>query len=113
LLTLLSARLLAGPISGRASALVEGALGPGATVQIAPYFGTEADPLNPSVRLVIGKRLSDRAYLTFARALGGTAAGVRDQIITVEYDQSDRLGFVITQTGNNTFALEFRVRHVF
>ena len=113
LLTLLSARLLAGPISGRASALVEGALGPGATVQIAPFFGNEADPLNPSVRLVIGKRLSDRAYLTFARALGGNAAGVRDQIITVEYDQSDRVGFVITQTGNNTFAFEFRVRHVF
>ena len=113
LLTLLSARLLAGPISGRASALVEGALGAGATVQIAPFFGTEADPLNPSVRLIIGKRLSDRAYLTFARALGGTAAGVRDQIITVEYDQNDRVGFVITQTGNNTFAIEFRVRHVF
>ena len=62
--------------------------------------------------LIIGKRISNRAYLTFARALGGSSA-VRDQIITVEYDQNDRLGFVITQTGNNTFAIDFRVRHIF
>jgi translocation and assembly module TamB len=113
LLKQLTARLLAGPIAGPVSELVESALGRGATVQIAPSFGTEADPLSPSARLIIGKRLSDRAYLTLARALGGTAAGVRDTIITVEYDQNDRVGFVLTQTGNNTFAVEFRVRHVF
>ena len=85
----------------------------GTNVQIAPSFGPEGDALNASARLTIGKRISNRAYLTYARALGGTTTGVRDQIITVEYDQSERLGFVITQTGNNTYAIEFRVRHVF
>ena len=111
LLRQISSRLIASPLSAPVVRAVESALGAGSTVQIAPSIGTEADPLNPSARLIIGKRISNRAYLTFARALGGTA--VRDQIITVEYDQNDRLGFVITQTGNNTFAIEFRVRHVF
>ena len=32
----------------------------------------------------------------------------RDQIIVLEYDQTDRLGFVLTQTGDRTFAVDFR-----
>ena len=111
LLRALTERLLASPISAPVGRVVEQTLGFD-TVQITPSFGTESDPLNPSARLIIGKRISNRAYLTFARALGGNSA-VRDQIITVEYDQNDRLGFVITQTGNNTFAVDFRVRHIF
>ena len=57
-----------------------------------------------------GRRLSNRAYITFARALGGTQ---REQIIILEYDQNDRLGWVVTQNGDRTFALDFRVRHRF
>jgi autotransporter translocation and assembly factor TamB len=113
LLRQLSARLLASPLSNPVTSVLENALGAGTNVQIAPSFGPEGDSLNASARLTIGKRISNRAYLTYSRALGGTATGVRDQIITVEYDQSERLGFVITQTGNNTYAIEFRVRHVF
>ncbi len=113
LLRQVSARLLASPISNPVNRIVESALGAGTHVQIAPSFGPEGDALNASARLNIGKRISNRAYLTYSRVLGGTTTGVRDQIITVEYDQSDRLGFVITQTGNNTYAIEFRVRHVF
>ena len=111
LLRALTSRLLASPISAPVGRVVEETLGFD-TVQITPSIGTESDPLNPSARVIIGKRISNRAYLTFARALGGSSA-VRDQIITVEYDQNDRLGFVITQTGNNTFAIDFRVRHIF
>ena len=113
LLKQISLRLVASPIASPINRVLEGALGKGTNVQIAPSLGPEGDALNASARLIIGRRISDRAYLTYARALGGTATGVRDQIITVEYDQSDRLGFVITQTGNNTYAIEFRVRHVF
>jgi hypothetical protein len=111
LLRAFASRLIASPISAPVGRVVEETLGFD-TVQITPSIGTESDPLNPSARLIIGKRISNRAYLTFARALGGSSA-VRDQIITVEYDQNDRLGFVITQTGNNTFAIDFRVRHIF
>jgi hypothetical protein len=36
-----------------------------------------------------------------------------DQVIVLEYDQSDRLGWVLTQTGAATFAVDMRVRRVF
>jgi hypothetical protein len=34
-------------------------------------------------------------------------------VIVLEYDQSDRVGWVLTQTGAYTFAVDFRVRKVF
>ena len=109
LLQAAGARLIAGSISAPVRRVVEETLRLD-TAQITPTIGTESDPLTPSARLILGKRLSPRAYLTFSRALGTTA---RDQIIVLEYDQSDRLGFVLTQTGDRTFAIDFRVRHRF
>jgi translocation and assembly module TamB len=104
------ARLLTGSISAPVRRVVEETLRLD-TAQITPSFGTESDPFAPSARLILGKRLSPRAYLTFSRALGVSAG--RDQIIVLEYDQSDRLGFVLTQTGDRTFAVDFRVRRTF
>ena len=104
-------RILAGGITGTVGRAVEQTLGID-TVQISPSLGTSsADPLTPTARLILGKRLSERAYLTFSRSLGTTAHG--DQIIILEYDQSDRVGWVVTQNGDRTFALDFRVRHRF
>ena len=109
LLRAAGARLITGTISAPVRRVVEETLRLD-TAQIAPTIGTENDPLTPSARLILGKRLSPRAYLTYTRPLG-TAA--RDQIIVLEYDQSDRVGFVLTQTGDRTFAVDFRVRHSF
>lgn len=109
LLKLASARILGGALSAPVGRVVEQTLGLD-TVQITPTFGSESDPLTPSARLVIGKRLSNRAYLTFARALGNAS---RDHSLVLEYDQNDRIGWVLTQTGDRTFAIDFRVRHVF
>ena len=103
-------RVLTGGITGSVGRAVEQTLGVD-TVQISPSIGTEADPLTPTARLIVGKRLSSRAYLTFSRALGTTTRG--EQIIILEYDQSDRLGWVLTQNGANTFAIDFRVRRTF
>jgi len=103
-------RLLAGGITGSVGRAVEQTLGID-TVQISPSIGTDADPLTPTARLIVGKRLSNRAYLTFSRALGTTTRG--EQIVILEYDQSDRLGWVLTQNGANTFAIDFRVRRTF
>lgn len=104
------ARLIASPISAPVRRVVEERFGLD-TAQIAPTFGaSETDPLTPSARLILGKRLSPRAFLTFSRALGTTD---RNQIIVLEYDQSDRLGFVITQNSDRTFAVDFRVRRSF
>ncbi len=101
-------RLLTSPISAPVSRILGETLG--IETVIAPTFGTESDPLTPSARLILGRRLSNRAYLTFARALGSTQ---REQIIILEYDQNDRVGWVITQNGDRTFAIDFRVRHRF
>jgi autotransporter translocation and assembly factor TamB len=105
------ARLLVSPISTPVGRALGQAFGVD-TVQITPSLGNETDTLTPSARVVIGKRISNRAYLTFARALGASGSD-RDQVIVLEYDQNDRLGWVFTQLGDNTFALDFRVRHRF
>jgi autotransporter translocation and assembly factor TamB len=106
----LTTRLLASPFSAPVGKVAEEVLGRGATVLITPNLGPDADLLAASARLVIGKRLSNRAYLTFARALGNST---REQIIVLEYDQNDRISWIITQNGDRTFAVDFRVRHVF
>jgi translocation and assembly module TamB len=107
------ARLLASPISTPVGRALGEAFGID-QVTITPTLGTgsETDPLSPSARVVIGKRISNRAYLTFARALGNSRSQ-GDQVLVLEYDQNDRLGWVLTQNGDGTFALDFRVRHRF
>ena len=103
------ARLLVSPIASPVTRAVGEAFGID-TVQITPSIGNETDPLATSARVVLGKRISNRAYLTFARALGASSSQ-RDQILILEYEQNDRLSWVFTQVGEDTFALEFRVRH--
>lgn len=108
LLMAATARLLTGGLSAPVNRAVEQTLG--VDLQITPSIGgSETDPLTPSARLILGKRLSSRAYVTFARPLG-TAAGAT-QILVLEYDQNDRVGWVITQNGDRTFSVDFRVQH--
>jgi hypothetical protein len=67
--------------------------------------------LNPTARLTIGKRISERAYLTFSRSLNST---YNDQIILLEYEVSDRLYWVFSRNEDTqTWTAEFRVRHSF
>ncbi len=82
----------------------------GVTTQITPIIGelSTLQSLNPAARVTIGKRLSSRVYVTYSQALG---AGHTEQIILVEYDQNERLGWILSRNEDNTFALEFRVRH--
>ncbi len=103
-----AARLLASPISTGVGRAVEETLGFD-TVQISPFLGT-TQSLNPAARLTIGKRLSSRAFLTYSRALN---AAYNEQIILLEYDQSDRISWVVSQNEDRTYALDVRVRHVF
>ena len=107
LLKAATARLLTGSVSAPVNRAVEQTLG--VDLQITPSIGVaDGDPLTPSARLILGKRLSNRAYLTFARPLGSAA---RDQILVLEYDQNDRLGWVLTSNGDRTFSVDFRVQH--
>ena len=108
LLKAATARLLTGSMTAPVNRAVEQTLG--VDLQITPSIGTsETDPLTPSARLILGRRLSTRAYLTFARPLG-TASGAT-QILVLEYDQNDRVGWVLTQSGDKTYSIDFRVQH--
>ncbi len=64
---------------------------------------------NPSARLTIGKRISNRAYLTFSRSISTSS----DQIILLEYDQSDRISWILTRNEDDSYALDIRVRKEF
>jgi hypothetical protein len=86
------------------------------TFQITPLLGA-SDPyqqsssvsLNPTARVTIGKRISNRIYLTYARSLSST----HDQIILLEFDESESLSWVLSQNEDRTYALEVRKRHAF
>jgi autotransporter translocation and assembly factor TamB len=107
-----AARLLASPISSGVGRVVEQTFGVD-TFQITPSLVDpyqQSSRLTPSARLTIGKRISDRVYLTYARSLSESS---RDQIILLEIDQSDRLSWILTQNEDNTYSIDVRVRHTF
>ena len=104
------AALLASPITSRVGDVVE-RTGAFDTVQITPVL-TNEDPfqqLNPTARVTFGKRVSPRVFLTYSRTIGG----LEEEIILLEYDQSDRMSWVLSRNEDRTFALDFRIRYVF
>jgi hypothetical protein len=113
LLAARATRLLASPISSEVGRVVEETFGVDSVV-ITPSLGDPStlslDRLSPSARVTIGKRLSERLYLTYSQAL---STSTLDQIILVEYNQSDRLSWVVSQNEDRTYAFNVLVRHVF
>ena len=109
-------RALTGTLSEEVGRVVEQTFGVD-TFQITPLLGA-SDPyqqssslsLNPTARVTIGKRISNRIYLTYARSLSSTT---RDQIILLEFDESESLSWVLSQNEDRTYALEVRKRHAF
>ena len=107
-----SARLLAGPVAGNVQRAFEQTFGLD-TVQITPFLtdpNQQTARFAPGARVTVGKRISDRIYLTYSRSLS-SATG--DQIIVLEYDQNDRLSWILSQNEDQTYALDIRVRYVF
>ncbi len=108
-----AARALTGALSQGVERAVQQTLGVD-TFSLAPTFidpyQSSTSRLTPMARLTIGKRISDRVYVTFSRSLS-TAA--RDQVILLEYNQSDRLSWILSQNEDNTYALDLRMRKVF
>lgn len=113
ILTTRATQALASPLSSEVGKVVEQTFGVD-TFQLSPSFidpyATQTKSVNPSARLTIGKRISDRAYLTFSRSLNSTTS---DQVILFEYDATDRLSWILSRNEDQTYALEFRVRHAF
>jgi translocation and assembly module TamB len=105
------ARMLVSPISGQIGEVVEQAFGVD-TFQLTPLVSdptAQSPRFNPSARLTIGKRISNRAYLTFSRSISSTS----DQIILLEYDQTDRISWILTRNEDDSYALDIRVRKEF
>ena len=102
------------PLSAGVGRVVEQTFGVD-TFQITPSLNDptqQSSRFNPGARLTIGKRISSRAYLTFSQSLTPQSTS-RDQVILLEYDQTDRLSWVLSQNEDRTYALEMRVRHAF
>jgi autotransporter translocation and assembly factor TamB len=114
ILTTRATQLLASPVSSEVGRVVEQTFGVD-TFQLTP---TLVDPyslstslrVNPSARVTIGKRISDRVYLTYSRSLSSTTS---DQIILLEYDQTDRFSWILSRNEDRTYALDVRLRHTF
>ena len=107
-----AARLLTSPISSGVGRVVEESFGVD-SFEITPSLDPttqQSTQLSPTARLLIGKRISDRAHLTFSRAVSGAN---QDLLVVLEYDQNDRLSWILSQNENQTYALDFRVRHSF
>lgn len=107
-------RALTGALSAEVGKVVQETFGVD-TFQITPllvdpYQQVAGLAVNPAARVTIGKRLSDRLYLTYARSL---SSSTRDEIILLEYDQSDTMGWVLSQNEDGTYALEVRKRVAF
>jgi hypothetical protein len=107
-------RALTGALSAEVGRVVEQTFGVD-TFQITPllndpYQQSTSLTLNPTARVTIGKRISDRIFLTYARSLSSTT---RDQIILLEFDESESLSWVLSQNEDRTYALEVRKRHAF
>ncbi len=115
ILTTRATQLLASPVSSEVGRVVEQTFGVD-TFQVTPslfdpYSQTTATPrINPSARVTIGKRVSDRVYLTFSRSL---SSSFNDQLLLLEYDESERLSWILSRNENDTYSLEVRVRHTF
>ncbi|MEO7135106.1 MAG: translocation/assembly module TamB domain-containing protein, partial [Vicinamibacterales bacterium] len=107
-------RALTGALSQEVGRVVEQTFGVD-TFQITPllsdpYQQSASLNLNPSARVTIGKRISNRIFLTYARSLSSSQ---RDQIILLEFDESESLSWVLSQNEDRTYALEVRKRLAF
>jgi hypothetical protein len=116
ILTARATQAIAGPLSSEVGRVVEQTLGVD-NFQVTPSFvdpnqlNQQTARLNPTARVTIGKRISERIYLTFSRSVN---TSVNDQLILIEYNESERMAWVLSRNEDSqTYALEFRVRHVF
>jgi hypothetical protein len=107
-----ASRALTGALSSEVGRVVEQTFGVD-TFQLTPSLvdpNAQSSRLDPAARLTIGKRLSERIYLTYSRSL---SSSTRDQIILLEYDQTDRFSWILSRNEDRTYALDVRVRHAF
>ena len=109
-----AARALTGVLSSEVSQVVEETFGVD-TFQITPSLqdpnAQSTSGLEPGLRLTVLKRLSERLYLTYSRSLSSSSRAT--QIILLEFDQTDRVSWILSRNEDGTYALDWRVRKIF
>jgi hypothetical protein len=107
-----AARLLTRQISSEVEQVVSKTFGVD-TFQVTPSL---ADPnqqssrLDPGGRVTIGKWLSEQLYLSYSRSLSSTT---QNQILLLEFDQTQRFSWVFSRNEDATYALDLRMRTSF
>jgi TamB, inner membrane protein subunit of TAM complex len=113
ILTTRATQMLANPVSAEVGRVVEQTFGVD-TFQLTPSlldpYNQSTTRVNPSARVTIGKRVSERVFLTFSRSL---SSSMSDQILLLEYDESERLSWILSRNEDSSYAVEVRVRHSF
>jgi autotransporter translocation and assembly factor TamB len=110
LISTAAAQLLTAPVTSTVGRVVQRTI-PFDTFSVVPLLGTEAiSQTGAGARVTLGKRLSDRVFLTYSRALN---APQYVDVVLLEYEQSDRVSWVLSRNEDRTFALDFRIRHIF
>ena len=112
LLREVAARAAASPLSSPVGRFFEKTIGFD-TFQVTPSLvdpSQQSARLEPGARLLIGKQVSPRAYLTYSRSL---TSSTRDEIILLEYDATDRFSWILSRNEDQTYAIEVRVRRAF
>src|SRR6185436_3795648 len=105
-------RALTGSVTSEVGRVAQQAFGVD-TFQLTPSLvdpNTQSSRFDPGARLTIGKRLSERLYLTYSRSL---SSSTRDQIILLEYDQTDQFSWILSRNEDGTYALDVRMRRAF
>lgn len=104
-----AATLLTSALSSRVTGVVENPIID--TVQVTPVLGREMSlqQMSPDGRLILTKSLSRQLWVMYAR----TFRTGEQEVIRIEYDQSDRLTWVLTRNEDRTFSVEFRIRRTF
>src|SRR5262249_14241261 len=103
---LAATQMLTSPISSSVNR-VFGDLPGAPTVMVAPLLANELNPTT-TARVTVGQRISSRAYLSYTKTLSQP-----EPFILLEYEQSDRLSWLLSRNEDSTYALDFRIRHVF
>jgi hypothetical protein len=110
-----AARALTSVLSTEVSRVVEETFGVD-TFQITPSLQdpntqSSSAALDPGMRLTVLKRLSERLYLTYSRSLSSSSRDT--QVILLEFDQTNRVSWILSRNEDGTYALDWRVRKTF
>jgi len=78
-----------------------------------PRLGSASSTqISPSALITVGKRLSDRAFVYYSREVSSTQS-TPYEVIVLEFEENDRITWVVSRNEDQTFSLDFRVRYIF